>query len=222
VGTSTWNYFCSQDAGSCNGSSSVSATWTCTFPLWYVADATDGTLASDTQFFSQNWLVSVRATDDNGATSTRIEASSGTELSSFLAASFAPGSINFGSLSPGTSSPTLATSTTITETGNTGLNQSLSGLDLCPNFPTCPVSTTSTIPVLNIQYASSSVAYGSGFALATSSNLFRNQVPKSTATSTQSVGSTFWGINIPSTIQLSGAYTGQNTFIAVKSNAQVW
>jgi hypothetical protein len=166
--------------------------------------------------------VSVRATDDNGATSTRIEASSGTELSSFLAASFAPGSINFGSLSPGTSSPTLATSTTITETGNTGLNQSLSGLDLCPNFPTCPVSTTSTIPVLNIQYASSSVAYGSGFALATSSNLFRNQVPKSTATSTQSVGSTFWGINIPSTIQLSGAYTGQNTFIAVKSNAQVW
>ena len=222
IGTTTWNYSCSQDANSCNGSSSISATWTCTFPLWYVADPTDGTQASDTQYFNQNWLVSVRATDDQGATSTLTEAASGNDVASFLGVQLNTPSINFGALSPGTQNATLATSTNFAATGNVGVNQSLSGLDLCPTFPGCPVSTTSTVPVGQIQYATSTVAYGSGIALTSSSVLFRISIPKSTATTTNSSGSDFWGIAIPGTIQLSGAYTGQNTFVGVKSPAQTW
>ncbi|HVM76709.1 MAG TPA: hypothetical protein VMU07_00975 [Candidatus Paceibacterota bacterium] len=222
VGTTTWSFSCSQDGGSCSGSSSISATWTCTFPLWYVADPTDGVLASDTQYFSQNWLTSVRATDDQGATSSLVEAASGNELASFLGVQLNTPSINFGALSPGTNNPTLATSTNLAATGNVGINENLSGLDLCPNFPSCPVSATSTVPVGNEQYATSTVAYGSGVALTTSSVLFRIQIPKSIATSTNASGSTYWGIAIPGTIQLSGAYTGQNTFVGVKSPAQNW
>ncbi len=223
IGTSTWNYSCSQDAGSCSGSSTISATWTCTFPLWYVADPTDGSLASDTQFFAENWLTSVRITDDNGATSSLTEAASGNEVSSFLAAQLGTASIDFGALSPGTGNPTLATSTVFLATGNVGLDQTLYGKDLCPNYPSCPVSTTSTIPVGQIQYASSSVAYGSGIALLVNPGaLFPIHILKSTATSTQASGTTFWGIAVPSTIQLSGAYTGQNTFVGVKSPAQFW
>lgn len=223
AGTGLWAYSCSQDGGSCSGSSTLTATWTCTFPLWYDADPTDGSLASDTQYYNQNWLTSVRATDHSGATSTLVEAASGNEVSSFLGAQLNTPSINFGALSPGTQNATLATSTNLSATGNVGLNETLYGLDMCPNFPTCPVSTTSTIPVGQIQYATSGIAYGSGAALLTNpGSLFRIQIPKSTATSTQSNGSTFWGIAIPGTIQLSGAYTGQNTFIGVKSPAQTW
>ncbi|HVN26499.1 MAG TPA: hypothetical protein VMT99_02495 [Candidatus Paceibacterota bacterium] len=223
VGTTTWNYFCSQDVSSCSGPTSLTATWTCTFPLWYVADPTDGTTASDTQYFNQNWLVSVRTTDDNAATSTLTESSVGNEVSSFLGVQLNTPSINFGALSPGTNNATLSTSTVLAATGNVGLNETLYGLDMCPNFPSCPVSPTSTIPVGQIQYATSAIAYGSGLSLATSpGSLFNIQIHKSTATSSATTGSTFWGIAIPGTIQLSGAYTGQNTFIGVKSPAQTW
>lgn len=223
IGTSTWAYSCSQDGGSCSGSSSISSAWTCTFPLWYVTDPTDGTLASDTQFFSQNWLPSIRITDDNNATSSLTEAASGNEVASFLAAQLGTVSIDFGALSPGTGNPTLATSTVFSSTGNVGLNQTLYGTDLCPNYPSCPVSTTSTIPVGQIQYATSGVAYGSGIALLVNPGaLFPIHILKSTATSTQASGTTFWGISVPSTIQLSGSYTGQNTFVGVKSAAQFW
>jgi len=223
VGTSTWGYSCTQDGGSCTGSSSITATWTCTFPLWYVADPTDGTTASDTQYFNQNWLTSVRLTDDQGATSSLTEGSTGNDIASFLGAQLNTNSINFGALSPGTQNATLATSTVFLATGNVGLNQTLYGADMCPNYPTCPVSTTSTIPVGQIQYASSSVAYGAGTALLTNPGaLFAISIHKSTATSTNASGSDFWGIAVPGTIQLSGAYTGQNTFIGVKSPAQTW
>ncbi len=223
VGTSTWNYSCSQDAGSCSGSSSLTATWTCTFPLWYVADPTDGVTSSTTQFLGQNWLTSVQATDDQGATSSLVEGSTGNEVASFLAAQLNTASINFGSLSPGTGNSTLATSTVFLATGNVGLDQTLYGVDMCPSYPSCPVSTTSTIPVGQIQYATSALAYGSGVALLVNPGATLDiNIPKSTATSTQASGSDFWGIAVPSTIQLSGNYTGQNTFIGVESPAQNW
>ncbi len=223
VGSSTWPVTCTQDTGSCNGSSSISATWTCYFPLWYVADPTDGTTASDTQYYNQNWLVSAQATNHNGSSSPLTEAATGNEVASFLAAQLDTPAINFGGLSPGSSTPTLATSTILASTGNVGLNETLYGANMCTTYPSCAVSTTSTIPVGQIQYATSSVAYGSGAALLTNpGTLVPIHIPKSIATSSPSTGSTFWGIAVPSTIQLSGAYTGQNTFVGVKSPAQYW
>ena len=221
--TSTWNEVCTQDGGSCAGSSSLTATWTCSFPLWYVADPTDGTLASDTQYFAQNWLASVKATSWAGPTSSLVESATGTELSSFLAYKLNTTAISYGALQPGQSVDPLSATTSLAATGNVGLNETLYGLDMCTTFPGCPVSTTSTIPIGQQHYASSGAAYASGItALVNPGALFALQVPKSTATSTNSSGTTFWGISVPVTIQQAGNYTGQNTFIGVKSPAQTW
>ncbi len=223
IGTSTWNYSCSQNAGSCAGTSSLTAVWTCYFPMWYNADPTDGTQASDTQYYNQNWLASVEAINNIGATSSLVEGSTGDDVASFLAAQLQTPSINFGALSPGQQNSTLATSTALAATGNVGLDETLYGANMCPNYPNCAVSTTSTIPVGQIQFATSSLAYGSGSSLLVSpGTLVPIHIPKTIATSSPSNGSTYWGIAVPVTIQLSGAYTGQNTFVAVKSDALYW
>jgi hypothetical protein len=223
VGTSTWNINCVQDGGSCVGSSSLTATFTCTFPLWYVSDPTDGTAASDTQYFSQVWTTSVKATSWAGPTSTLVEAAAGTELSSFLSYHLNSTAISYGALQPGQTTDPLVATTSLLATGNVGLDETLYGLDMCTTFPGCPVSTTSTVPIGQQHYASSGVAYASGFtALVNPGALFRLGVPKSTATSTNASGSTFWGISVPGTIQQAGNYTGQNTLIGVKSSALTW
>ncbi|MDO8515645.1 MAG: hypothetical protein Q7S28_00145 [bacterium] len=223
IGTATWNYFCSQDGGTCSGQDDTTALWTCTFPLWFLADPTDGANATDSVYFAEKWFTSVYATDNNGATSTLTESSAGNELDVFLAAILDTVSINYGPLSPGTGNPTLATSTRMSALGNVGLDQTLYGADMCTTYPSCPVSATSTIPVAQEEYASSTVAYGSGTDLLVNPGaLFGIHIKKSTSTTLNSAGDTFWGIFIPGTIQLSGAYTGQNTFIAATSPAQTW
>lgn len=221
AGTSTWAYSCSQNGGSCSGSSSINSQWTCTFPLWYNADPTDGT-ATSTQYYNQAWAAAVQATNYLGTTSTVVLGTATNSVLSFLASQLNSPSVSFGSLEPGSSTPVSAT-TTLSELGNLGLNETLYGTSMCATYPSCPVSTTSTIPVGQLVYASASVAYTSGTALAVNpGNLFLIQIPKSTSTATSSLGTTYWGISVPSTIQLSGAYTGQNTFVAVRSSPSAW
>jgi hypothetical protein len=218
--TSTWNSLCTQNGGSCSGSSSITSQWTCTFPMWYITDPTD---VSSTQFSGQSWAAAVQATNYVGMTSTRTQSASTNTVVSFLASQLNTPAINFGSLQPGSTTPTTAASTTLSELGNVGLNETLYGLSMCPTYPSCPVSTTSTIPVGQIVYASSVVSYASGTSLLVNPGaLFSIQILKSTSTATSSFGGTFWGLSVPSTIQLSGAYTGQNTFIAVRSPSSTW
>jgi hypothetical protein len=222
VGTSTWNLTCTQNGGSCSGSSSVTSAWTCTFPLWYVADPTDGS-ATTTQFPGTGWYAAAQATNYLGTAGTLVQGATTNTVLSFLASQLNTPGISFGALPPGSTTPTLAASTTLSELGNLGLNETLYGLDMCSNFPGCPVSTTSTIPVGSINYGTSSVAYASGVSLLTNPGaLLAVQIQKSTSTATSSLGATFWGLSVPGTIQLSGAYTGQNTFVAVRSAPSTW
>ncbi len=222
VGTTTWAFSCSQNVGSCSGSSSITSQWTCTFPLWYVADPTDGT-ATSTQYYNQAWAAAVQATNYLGTTSTITQGATTNTVLSFLASQLNTPAISFGALPPGSTTPTLAATTTMSELGNLGLNETLYGVDMCPTYPGCPSSPTSTIPAGSIAYASSAVAYALGNSLAYNpGNLFAIQIPKSTSTATSSLGTTFWGLSVPGTIQLSGAYTGQNTFIAVRSAPGAW
>ena len=221
VGTTTWNWSCSQNGGSCSGSSSVTSQWTCTFPLWYVADPTDGS-ATSTQYFNQGWYAAVQATSYVGGTSTITQSAATNTVNSLLASQLNTPAIAFGALAPGSSTPTSAT-TSLSELGNIGLNETLYGVSMCPTYPSCPVSTTSTIPVGSIVYATSNVPYASGTSLVVNpGSLLAIQIPKSTSTATSSLGTTFWGISVPGTIQLSGAYTGQNTFVAVRSTPSSW
>ncbi|MEK7608599.1 MAG: hypothetical protein AAB495_03390 [Patescibacteria group bacterium] len=224
VSTSTWNVSCTQDGGSCSGGSDSTATWTCTFPLWFLADPTDGSSLTDSTWFAENWLPSVRVTDDNTATSTLTEASSGNEVLSFMAYTLNTSQISYGSLEPGQRNDPVSQTTLFSATGNVGLDQTLYGNDMCTTYPSCnPVSTTSTIPKGKQHYATSGLAYASAIALIVDPGAeLELNVLKTTSTSTPANANTFWGIEIPSSITLAGDYTGQNTFIGIKGEAQSW
>lgn len=226
------DFSCTQDGGSCSGASDTSSTWTCNFGFWYNADPTDGTLSSDTQYFGQNWLASVQAGDDNFATSTLTESSTGNELVSFLAFDVPETSIYFGALQPGDTTDPLATTTVLKAIGNVGLDQTVYGDTMCTTWSapdscdTNGISSANDITVVNQKIATSTVAYASSFAYALSGSTTPVSVAihvlKTTATDTPQTKTNYWGISIPIALQVAGNYTGQDTITAVKSNPSNW
>lgn len=224
VGTVMWDTSSTtQYAGTCTGFSDSSAVWATSFPLWFIADPTD----AGSQFPSDNWLASVRAVDDNFATSSWIDGSTGNELTQFLAFAVSTSSIPYGSLEPGQNTGTLNATTTISAHGNVGLDENLDGSDMCTTFlsPNCAGGdSTNTIFVNNQQYATTttSVPYGSGTSLSGTPTEFELNVPKSTSTTTPATKDTVWGIAVPSTITLAGNYTGTTTITAVVGESVDW
>jgi hypothetical protein len=92
---------------------------------------------------------------------------------------------------------------------------------------TCPTSATSTIAERYQVFATSSVSYGTAsssgdFLSSTTAKELEVNILKPTATSTQTSKLTYWGIEVPSTITLAGAYTGENTFTAKISEVAEW
>lgn len=226
------DFSCTQDTGSCSGTSDTSATWTCTFGLWYNADPTDGTASTDTQYFSQNWLASVQAGDDNFATSTLTESSTGNELSSFLAFDVPETSVYFGALQPGDTTDPLATTTLLKALGNIGLDQDVYGDTMCTTWTSADscdsngISSSNDITINNQKIATSSVAYAATDAYAltgsTSPTSILINVPKTTATATPQQKTNYWGITIPSALTVAGDYRGQDTITAKKSDPANW
>jgi hypothetical protein len=219
---------CTQDVASCSGPTDSTATWTCSFPLWYNADPTD----ASTPWTAQNWLASVRVTDDNGLTSTLTEGSTGNEVVSFLAFDVPQASVYFGALQPGDQTDPLATTTSMLAQGNIGLDQDIYGDTMCTTW-TSPdscdsngISATNDITIANQKVATSSVAYASTAAFAltgsTSPTSFSINIPKTTATATPQQKDTYWGINIPGTLTVAGDYRGQDTITAKKSPIAFW
>jgi hypothetical protein len=225
VATTTWNIACTASSTSCTGANDTTVIYNCTFPLWYVADPTDGN-ATSTQYSAQNWLASVSAIDDNGATSTLSESSSGVEVTSLLAFALNTLSIPYGSLQPGQKTDPIVATTTMSATGNVGVNQKLSGESMCVPYTSvihCPNSATSTIAENNQVFGTTSQLYASSTPMSsTTPTLLQVNIKKSTTTLTQSAGNTFWGINVPGTITLSGNYKGENTFVGVVSTSTFW
>lgn len=223
IATTTWNLACTASTTSCAlGGADPTMDWSCTFPLWFVADPTDAT----TPYTAQNWLSAVAGIDNNSATGTLTVAASGVELISFPYLDLISSSIPYGQLEPGQNSPTLAASTTIRSLGNTGLDQSLEGEAMCGSFAVgneCVSSASSTIPENRQQFATSTVAYGSGTALSSSTvQQLELNVAKTISTTTPSAGTTYWGIGVPGTVTLAGSYTGLNTFYAVMAEPGDW
>ncbi len=224
------NFTCVQDVSSCSGSSDTTATFTCSFALWYNADPTDG----GSQYPSENWLASAKAIDDQTASSGVVQASTGNELLSFLAFSVAETSIGYGSLQPGQQIDpfVVATSTTLRAYGNVGMDQTLYGDTMCPGWTVADscdvngVSALNDIPISNQKAATSTVAYASSQAYTITGSTSPVSVPlhvlKTTATSSPQSKLTLWAIRIPGTITLAGTYTGQNTITAVTSSSADW
>ncbi len=228
VPTTTWNISCTASTTSCTGATDLNVLYNCTFPLWYIADPTDGG-ATNTPQFNTNWSASVAPIDDDGAQGVLSRGSIGQELASFLYFTLDTLAIAYGELEPGQFTDPLVATTTIRATGNVALDQLLSGESMCPTYTssvTCPVSSTSTIDVSNQVYGTSSVTYtaaqGAGNILDELTNELELNVPKSTSTLTQSAGVTYWGIAVPGTITLAGAYTGENTFFGVVAEVADW
>ncbi len=225
VPTTTWNLNCTASTTSCTNSSDLDQTWDCTFPLWYVADPTDGT-ASTTQYPSQNWLAQVQAIDDDNATGTLFESSSGVDVRSFLAFALNTLTVPYGALEPGQQNDPLIATTTIEATGNVGLDKTVEGESMCTSYTAstlCPNSSTSTIPESEQRFATGTVSYASATALSSSTaQEVEVNVLKSTSTSTQAEANAYWGIRVPASISFAGFYYGQNTFYAVVGEPAQW
>lgn len=227
VGTSTqWVGVTCSAVNACTGTTSSTQLWQCTFPLWYIADATD----VGSQFAAQNWLATAQAADTSFATSSMTETQTGTELLQFLGYDVSTTTIAYGGLQPGQNSSPSVGETSLDRTnllaeGNVGLDETLYGVDMCPGYPAaCSGNATSTIFVNNQRLASSTVSYA--FATTTlganPGSLFALHVPKTTATNTIQSLTTYWGIAVPAAITLSGNYLGQNTLIGATSPSSAW
>jgi hypothetical protein len=223
LATSTWNLVCTASSTSCTGPGDPDQLFNCTFPLWYVAEPTDEPTYATA--FGQTWTAAIQGIDNNNATGTKAIAATGVGLISYTAINLLTAEIPFGALEPGNNTGTLRASTTAQAVGNTGINQNLSGQAMCPGFTSlvpCPVSASSTVPVGEQEFGTSTLSYGSGRDLASTTQLLEIRIPKSTSTSTPANRATYWGINVPGTITVAGAYTGLNTFAAVTSNGANW
>jgi hypothetical protein len=225
VPTATWNLSCTASTTSCSGSSDTDQLWNCTYPLWYIADPTDGT-ATTTQYPTQNWLAQIRAIDDDNATGTASESTIGVEVRSFLAFALNTLTIPYGALEPGQQNDPLVATTTIAATGNVGLDKNVEGESMCTTYTAstlCPGSATSTIDASEQRFATGTVTYAAASALSSSTvQEVEVNVFKSTATSTQATGNAYWGIRVPGSITFAGDYYGQNTFYAVVGESANW
>lgn len=203
---------CVQNDNSCyvqtscplSGCSGNACTATCSYNVQYFADPTD----SGSPWAGLSWLGAMTATDVNGVTTTATS-SSGATLLSLLALSVTP-SISYGNLNPGSTTPTLNQPVVVTSTGNISLNVTLYGTNM--------TSGANTIPVGDQKYATSSVLYASGSPLLVSTGtLFHLNEKKTTASSTPTTSTIYWGLSIP-VPQPTGNYTGANTFIGVENS----
>ncbi len=226
VGASVWGLNCTASTTSCGGATDATVQYSCTFPLWFVADPTDGGI-NDTPFFAQDWRAGIAGIDDDNATGTMATSSIGVEVNSLIALDMVNALIAYSQLEPGTNMPSLTASSSLRVLGNTGLNQLIGGDSMCgaytPSSP-CLVSATSTIPQDQQRYGTSTIAYGTGSQLQPTSTpaLLDIRIPKPTSTSTPTVGVTYWGIAVPASISLAGSYTGQNTFLGDNSAPANW
>lgn len=208
---------CTVVGASCTGVDDASANYTCTASLQYYADPTD-TL---TLYPLENWLDTIKATDDDSATHA-LEVSTGVEMNSLIGFELGytvTSSINYGNLGVGEKNDPLDKVVTTTPTGNIGLDQEHSGLSMCVDYPTCSGGTPITAGYQHYALAAST-AYASGTALTGTPYEIELNVPKPT-TGSPTTKNTWWGIQIPAGTAL-GTYSGANTISAVKGETTSW
>ncbi len=223
VASTTWNLSCTASTTSCDlGGSDATMDWSCTFPVWYVMNPND----AGSYFYDHAWRAGVAGIDDDNATGTIFASVATTTVESVAGIELLTAAIPYGQLEPGQDSGFLNASTTARPTGNTGIDHLIEGESMCRTFSIgndCPVSASSTIPDDQQQFSTSSVSYGDGLILSSSTaQRLEIGIKKSTSTIEASQGRTYWGIAVPSDITLAGAYTGLNTISVVVSATSTW
>ncbi|MFH0951463.1 MAG: hypothetical protein V1765_03260 [bacterium] len=195
---------------SCSGPTDFTVGWKCEFPIQYHADPTDaGT------FEGQNWLASVKATDDDAAATAFVEVSSGIEMSSAIYITLVDTTINYGTVNLLDTSADQAT--TVEAAGNVKIDVNVSSAQanaLCSNYPTC---SGSVIADSYQHYGPADVAYGSMTVLSITPNRVEVNIPKTTITGSPENADVHWKIQIP-TGKSAVAHTGSNNIAGVEGN----
>jgi hypothetical protein len=167
----------------------------------YIADPTDtGTYAAE------DWLAQLRVQDSTGLSG--IATSSGVELLTLYGLRIDTPAIDFGDLAAGADTGSVNAQTTMVNTGNTPIGIQVAGTDL--------TGTSSSIPVGEQKYATSTFAYGScsicQFLTGSATNVDIS-LAKPTSTTTPVTDELYWGINVPTGTRAT-THQGTNTFIA--------
>ncbi len=206
--SASWTPSCSQDVGTCSGTTDSDAAWTCTFPLGYTADPT----VANSTYAAENWLASVQATDDDSANTGLVEASTGTEMGMFLSYDVTTESISYGALNPGGDS--TETSTVMQAKGNVGVDEQLSGTNM--------TSGENTIVVGQQKYnLTASQGWTAGTALTTSPAEAELNVAKPKTGALTPTSSTYWVLRVPAA-QATCTYSGTNTITGLTSESAGW
>ncbi len=200
-------------AGAC---SNGVTTYSCTAAVNHYADST----VASTQFPSDTWLTSVKATDDDSAVGT-TEISTGVELNAIIGGNTTPILLDYGTLTVGAANNPLDKTLTTVPTGNVGLDVQLKAntANMCTNYSACTGGTP--IPITYQKYAlAASTTYASGITLSTTNAEVELNVPKQTSTTAPSK-QTWWGIQIP-TGTVAGIYNGLNTLTYIMGETTDW
>ncbi len=193
----------------CDGSSDATADYECDVNVQYHADPT----VADTQFPSDTWKDTIKATDDDAAADD-TEVSSGVELNTLIGYDVTS-SIAYGSLAVGAKNDPLDKTTTVTNRGNVGLDQELRGTNMSDGG-------VNSIAVTYQRYALAALTpYASGTQLTLTDVLSQLDVSKTTVTASPQTKNTWWGLEIPAGT-VSGTYTGTNTITALASDYLEW
>ncbi len=178
-----------------SGGSGNTQVYTCTFSVYYYADATDAGTYS-----GENWLCKITPADHVGAGTSTV--SSGIEMDTLKYIDVS--SLNYGSLTPGQNT-TSDHKATVTNEGNVATGFKVSGVE---SALTC--SSRGTIAIGYEQYHLTSFVYGGGAALAqveTDTGASINKPTQSTPLPTQD---TYWQMYVPNGVK--GTCTGSTTF----------
>ena len=222
--TTVWQLDCTASSTQCTGPTVDQLDFSCTFPLWFVADPTD--VGAPAAFDADIWSVGVAGIDDDLATGNMTTTTNPKDIVSFTALDLITAEIPYGSLEAGDNSGATNATTGVLSVGNTGLDQEVLGESMCGTFTattTCPESASSTIPEDRQEFSDSAFSYGAGTDLSSTTNQeVELNVNKTTATSSPTLGITYWGIAVPASITLSGSYQGMNTFIGINAEPADW
>lgn len=191
-------------------------TYTCSATLQYYADSTD----ASTQYPSDTWKNSIKATDDDAAVGT-TEITTGVELNPLVGGDTTPTLLDYGTLAVGAANNPLDKELTTTPTGNVGLDVQIKAntANMCTNYSACTGGTP--IPITYQKYAlAASTSYASGTALSTTNTEAELNVQKQTSATVPSK-KTWWGIQIP-TGTVAGVYNGLNTLTYTMGETANW
>lgn len=197
---------------SCTGGADTSAEYDCKFEIWYPARPTDG---SSPGLTSASWFLSATATDSGAGTGHATNTGQTIEVNTLNALNVT-GSIAFGTVSANSNTGASNQTVTHTNTGNTALDNAISGDVMCTDYPTCAGGAQGVMQPTQQKFDLIDQTYASltnTLAATTSPATIEVVLATSTATTSAVTDLSYWGIAIPAG-QTTGAYTGQNTVTA--------